>query len=389
MNVFYRACIRCTALLGILLVCVKAGAQISGHYDVHVTADNAIGNNDSNIVAALAGLNCTSANEISYSETHKDYRGQEQEVTEAHHSSWGSTLLRNPDLDMQFDADMSANAHTKIVITENCHFDPTVLNSLGKVLGRLGNEALGYGSKHHGKGINVPKAHEDFATMTWECDLEGTLPRDVGVPRATDCHSTNVAFPLGMQEVMINLIRDKKIHATFTLENKREKFTKNFCGDNLRDRLIIHLGGGIGGHSTEHSFVFHVEVKNERTGEKHAFDINTHDPASDSGTLNDDIAYCGSQGKRDPVSVTVTANTDHALFPNRPYFGRDGSESVTFHLGQRSGDQSQDIQLYRNTAWGNRTDKYNSNIEVTVIDPSQGLRSSGRSSLAQSADDHH
>jgi hypothetical protein len=392
MNVI-RFASRRLALAGILCVCLPAAAQISGHYDVHVTADNSLGGDNSNIVSALAGLHCTSSDEIRYKETHRDYRGQDQEVTEAHHSTWGSTLLRNPDLNMQFDADMSANSHTQIVVTESCYFDPTVINALGRILGKLGNQALGTSghSGHHHKhsgGVSVPQAHDDYATMTWECDLDRPLPRDVGAPVSTDCRSTNVSFPFTFEQALINYVRDKRIRATFTLQNKKEKFAKNFCGENLRDRLILHLGGGVGGHSTEHAFVFHVVIENTRTGDKHDFDIATNDPSNDSGTLNDDIAYCGSEGKRDPIRVTVTARTDHSLFPNRNYFGRDGSESVTFYPGQ-GGDQSQDVRLYRNTAWGHRTERYNSDVEVTVIDPTAGASRSGEPSLASSDPARH
>jgi hypothetical protein len=272
-----------------------------------------------------------------------DHKSQFKQIQSSREQTFDLSSLESKGVPVSFDKDMRNQSSVEIMITEDCHksVHPTDANG-NWAKDKNGNLIEFTGTLH----------------VEWPCNVSA-MPKEAGKTSAMKCgqgvHRGNGETDSLLQEAK-NLYASKpeSFGGSIKLNQIKEQFTQKLCPASAPDPVIIQLSQGTGGHLGEDDFVFHVEIDGQ-----HKFDIQ-----SDSGLLNDDIAYCGPG----PYQVKITA-TEKDLIWDDQYTGKGthGNDSVT--VNRNFPGQYGKIHLMRDTILGEMMTDQKHEISVVVVDP--------------------
>jgi hypothetical protein len=335
-----------------LLSATASQAKVVGHYSAKLESYSDGGRwNDLNLT--LLGWSCTGSQEIRYYEPMLDHKGREKEVEQKSGKSYtNSVFMMNNPVMTTFEHNMKvADPRLSMEVRENCskteyYTEPeryTTYDSDGR---------------SHTHSRNVRKSRTRNAWMSWTCDTSN-LPQYEGRSKRSTCepNTSNFNDTSDLESLLVTLFRQKKFKLTLKLDRIDEQFLRSFnCEGNQKDRVVIGLKQGVGGHVGENDFVFHVSVDDRRY---------TFDRKTGSGLLDDEIEYCGA-GKQ--VKVEVAATEKDLIFDDQ----YKPESAALFTRSESQPVQSQSIRFKRKTYFGEHfTDKV-STVVVSLREASRG-----------------
>jgi hypothetical protein len=323
-------------VIGLTAVSALALGREVSTYSVELnieSAGNLVSRSHRGQVSIGSGWSCEAKAALNTEVYLKDFKGEARRVAASQPQPTGYSLLANPIFQTTFSRNSGAPQAQAMDLgeyCEECHTESYVTTDAN------GNMQTTYYTV-------CSNAH-----LKWSCPLAESAS-EIGRSIEVSCKLVGESLGYSVPRAKLKYLHRETMKARFVLLQKSEQFDVDLCQGRTRNKAVLSLRQGVGGHRGEDDFRFLVQVGNETP-----IQIK-----SKTGILNHDIAICPNETK---VRVKVWAYEKDLFFDDK-YLPVDRN-GVEFNLAD--GSQEREIELKRRSFTGATPRKHIVSVGLTL-----------------------
>lgn len=289
-------------------------AKSVGHYSVAVRT-NAM-NELADLANAVGGWKCHASSSVKFTERLPDNQGRMKDVPRAYSHDF-SAYRSDTKNELQIEKNMSrSDENLGVSLSQTCSREEPVVAF--REVCTPSTDGTNYCYQEPYTTTETKTVH-----MSWDCDFRNDLPTRPGQTASRVCHPKDNSFAgyLDLERIFMKALNGKEIRVDARLDRVEEQYFRNFCGPTDKNKVVLQLSQGLGGHSGEDDFVLRGKIDG-----KHEFEL-----PSKSGIIDEEIAYCGGgdQIKVDLEGKELDLFWDDEYVPvNSLALSRSGASSV-------------------------------------------------------------